>query len=1000
IFTQDFMSTKTIANPSNGPTYAISYDANDQGASYSETPNNVQKPFTSWAISGSGTGSLSGTTFTFGVGDNTLTANYGITSKPFNLPIITKTGHTCGWAKGSASGEQIVSGGSTTITKDTTFYAVCTPNPYDITIRTATGIDKVTLNGVDCTSTTGCVVSGLIFGQSYNLVAEPTPGYTFASWDAGSYGTISDYTSERTSYTVGAGNSTITPMITVNKYMLIVNPNGGIWESASYPQIFEQYYKTTKTINNPSNGPIYNISYDPNGQGATYTGTPTIIERPFTNWTNSGPGTLSGTTFTFGLGNNILIANYDTASNPFNLPTITKLGHTCSWAEGSPSGPQTAGGVSITISSDTTFYAVCTPNPYDITIKTVTGISKVTLNGVDCTSSTGCTVSGLIFDQSYNLVAEVEPGYTFASWSAGSYGSISDTTATSTSYTVGAGNSTITPSVTINKYTLTVNPNGGTWSGSTSSQTFTQNYGTTKTIADPTAGPTYSISYNANGQGASYTGSPTSVQRPFTSWTISDIGTGTLSGTTFTYGIGDNTLTANYNTTSNSFKLPAISKTGYSCKWAEGSTTGTQYAGGTSRTITANTTYYAVCSINSYTLTVNPNGGTWSGKTTSQTFTQNYGTTKTIANPSATPSYSISYNGNSQGASYTGSPTSVSRSFTSWSKSGSGTLSGTTFTFGAGNGTLTANYNTTSNSFKLPAISKTGHSCKWAEGSTSGTQYAGGTSRTITGNKTYYAMCSANSYNITVKTTTGISSVTINGNTCTSSSGCTYSLKYNSSYNISASVVSGASFSSWSAGAGSFGNASASSTTYTVKGAATITPSINTSTTPIMQDFSASTCKSKETANVIDSRDNHIYSVRYITRPYTSTGACFMTTNLSYGCSGDTKTSGSLAAYCSSSFGAWYSYSNSSSVCPSGWHPPTWAEAYILHEVPNGTTGFNPVAGGGNGGSYHRNTGYWWLSGTDKSYLHYRADEHNYVDLYDDSYSQSGYNFYVRCVRS
>ena len=990
------MSTKTIPNPTDGPTYAISYDANDQGASYPETPNNVQKPFTSWAISGSGTGSLSGTTFTFGVGDNTLTANYGITSKPFNLPIITKTGHTCGWAKGSASGEQIVSGGSTTITEDTTFYAVCTPNPYDITIKTTLGIDKVTLNGVDCTSTTGCVVSGLIFGQSYNLVAEPTPGYTFASWDAGSYGTISDYTSERTSYTVGAGNSTITPMITVNKYILVINPNGGIWESTSYPQIFEQYYKTTKTINNPSNGPIYNISYDPNGQGATYTGTPTIVERPFTNWTNSGPGTLSGTTFTFGLGNNILIANYDTASNPFNLPTITKLGHTCSWAEGSPSGPQTAGGVSTTISSDTTFYAVCTPNPYDITIKTVTGISKVTLNGVDCTSSTGCTVSGLIFDQSYNLVAEVEPGYTFASWSAGSYGSISDTTATSTSYTVGAGNSTITPSVTINKYTLTVNPNGGTWSGSTSSQTFTQNYGTTKTIADP-AGPTYSISYNANGQGASYTGSPTSVQRPFTSWSKS--GSGTLSGTTFTFGAGNGTLTANYNTTSDSFKLPAISKTGYSCKWAEGSTTGTQYAGGASRTITASTTYYAVCSINSYTLTVNPNGGTWSGKTTLQTFTQNYGTTKTIADPTAGPTYSISYNANGQGASYTGSPTSVQRPFTSWSKSGSGTLSGTTFTFGAGNGTLTANYNTTSDSFKLPAISKTGYSCKWAEGSTSGTQYAGGTSRTINGNKTYYAMCSANSYNITVKTTTGISSVTINGNTCTSSSGCTYSLKYNSSYNISASVVSGASFSSWSAGAGSFGNASASSTTYTVRGAATITPSINTSTTPIMQDFSASTCKSKETANVIDSRDNHIYSVRYITN------ACWMVNNISYGCNGDTKTSGSSASYCKSGDpGAWYTFSAASSVCPSGWHSPTRTEAYALAQGTGYSASilyaFNGIHYGGYyyGGSFHSasDTGYWW---TDSSsyYLHFR-DGNNYIDFQDDG--NSNYGFYVRCVRS
>ncbi|MBR0415836.1 hypothetical protein IJI64_01540, partial [Candidatus Saccharibacteria bacterium] len=153
---------------------------------------------------------------------------------------------------------------------------------------------------------------------------------------------------------------------------------------------------------------------------------------------------------------------------------------------------------------------------------------------------------------------------------------------------------------TNNPVTLTVNPNGGTWEGSTSSQNFTQNEGTTKTIANPTAGPSYTISYNANGQGAAYSGSPTSVQRPFTSWSTS--GSGTISGTTYTFGSANGTLTANYNTTSNSFTLPNITtKNGQNCQWAEGSTSGTKYNGGTSRTITENTTYYAVCPFNGIT---------------------------------------------------------------------------------------------------------------------------------------------------------------------------------------------------------------------------------------------------------------------------------------------------------------------------------------------------------------------------------------------------------------
>lgn len=78
---------------------------------------------------------------------------------------------------------------------------------------------------------------------------------------------------------------------------------------------------------------------------------------------------------------------------------------------------------------------------------------------------------------------------------------------------------------------------------------------------------------------------------------------------------------------------------------------------------------HAQWTINSYTLTVNPNGGTWNNSTSSQTFTQNYNTTKTIANP-----------------------TRSGYRFAGWTKSGSGTISGTTFTYGAGACTLTAKW--------------------------------------------------------------------------------------------------------------------------------------------------------------------------------------------------------------------------------------------------------------------------------------------------------------------
>ncbi|MBQ6127710.1 hypothetical protein IJI69_03405, partial [Candidatus Saccharibacteria bacterium] len=184
----------------------------------------------------------------------------------------------------------------------------------------------------------------------------------------------------------------------------------------------------------------------------------------------------------------------------------------------------------------------------------------------------------------------------------------------------------------------------------------------------------------------------------------------------------------------------------YSCSLPAQTTSGTYYF--YAKFPYYDTVYSSTFAVNNpVTLTVNPNGGTWNGSTSSQTFTQNEGTTKTIADPTATPTYTITYNGNSQGAAYTGSPTSVARSFTGWTKGGSGTWNSSSkvFTFGSADGTLTANYNGTSNTFTLPVITKANNTCKWAKDSASGTKYnSGATNVTITSNTTFYAVCTAN----------------------------------------------------------------------------------------------------------------------------------------------------------------------------------------------------------------------------------------------------------------
>ena len=104
-----------------------------------------------------------------------------------------------------------------------TLYAMWNINSYTVTYGTTTGIDSVTLNGgVACTtalSDGGCS-KALTYGQTYDLVAAPSTGYSFTSWNAGTNGTIANTgaTGATTTYTVGGGDSTITPTATINKY--------------------------------------------------------------------------------------------------------------------------------------------------------------------------------------------------------------------------------------------------------------------------------------------------------------------------------------------------------------------------------------------------------------------------------------------------------------------------------------------------------------------------------------------------------------------------------------------------------------------------------------------------------------------------------------------------------------------------------------------------------------------------------------------------------------
>ncbi|MBQ6019898.1 MAG: InlB B-repeat-containing protein, partial [Clostridia bacterium] len=129
---------------------------------------------------------------------------------------------------------------------------------------------------------------------------------------------------------------------------------------------------------------------------------------------------------------------------------------------------------------------------------------------------------------------------------------------------------------------------------------------------------------------------------------------------------------------SNATRTSAVaSRTGYTFQGWNASTNQTS---GTKplTNITADQTVYEAWTINTSTLKVDPNSGTWNGSTSTQSYTQNYNTTKAIP-----------------------LPTRNGYSFTGWTRTNTyGSLSSTTaaatYTFGATNGvtdTITAGWN-------------------------------------------------------------------------------------------------------------------------------------------------------------------------------------------------------------------------------------------------------------------------------------------------------------------
>ena len=227
-----------------------------------------------------------------------------------------------------------------------------------------------------------------------------------------------------------------------------------------------------------------------------------------------------------------------------------------------------------------------------------------------------------------NITATPATGYKFAYWTDG----VDDTHyANNPQSVVMLSVKTLTAYFTLKSYTVTWNANGGTVSPASVTKTHGATLGTLPTpIRNSTAEYSYTFAgwFTAASGGTQITASTTVTKDVtyYAHWTATKRSyTATFNGN----GGGTpspSTITKEYNTALGT--LPTCTRTGYTfLGWYTASSGGTKIS--TTTVVTKDITYYAQWSINSYTLTFNPNGGTVTPTSKNLEYNSAYGTLPT-----------------------------------------------------------------------------------------------------------------------------------------------------------------------------------------------------------------------------------------------------------------------------------------------------------------------------------------------------------------------------------
>ena len=641
-----------------------------------------------------------------------------------------------GWFTAASGGTQISS--TTTVTGNVTYYAHWTATKRSYT---------ATFNGNG-----GSTPSPSSITKEYNTALGTLPtcsrtGYTFLGWYTASSGGTKISTT-----TVVTKDITYYAQWSINSYTLTFNPNGGTVTPTSKDLEYNSAYGTLPTPTRASDAQYtYTFAgwYTAATGGTQVTATTKMAAKDTTvyaHWTsNTRSYTVSYQT-TYGTLNR---TSQSVAYNSKGSCTLTMPDNTAEFTYTFVGWYTAANGGGTKVGSELTLETPAIKG-------TVTYYAYVTRSTKSYThtfnANGGGTVSPATITKAYNTALGTLPtvsrtGYTFVGWfdtSAASGGTQATTTTKVT------GTKTWYARWSINSYTFTFDKNGG---NTPSATTITKEYNTaigTLPTCTRSADNTYTYAFagwfdtSASSGGTQLTTSTkvTSNKTWYARWTSTyknytvtwdgNGGTPSKSSSSFHYNDALGTL-------------PTATRTDYTFKGWSTSKTGTVNVSTTTK-VTANVTYYAVWTINSYTWTFDANGGT--GDTTK---TLNYNATLSTL-PTASRASTAANNYTFAGWFDTDASTGGTQLTTSTKCTGNKTwyarwtastrqykLTVTAGTGGTVSGGGTYNYNA---SATLKATANSGyHFVKWSDGNTSATRTV-----TVTKDATYTATFAQDPY--------------------------------------------------------------------------------------------------------------------------------------------------------------------------------------------------------------------------------------------------------------